>query len=109
MEYCVYLGHVRGGTIRPEITMVKAVELFAVPEMKKQVRAFLGLMGYYRKFIPDYAAIAAPLSDLTRKSAPNNVCWNEKCEQAFNQLKKLLCTSLVLRNPDFTKKFSWSG
>ena len=52
------------------------------------------------KFIPNYATVAAPLTDLTRKSPPNN----ERCEEAFNELKKL-CTSPVLRNHDFSKQF----
>ena len=74
MEYCIYLGHVvGGGALRPEALKVEAVEQFKAPETKKQVRAFLGLTGYYRKFIPNYATIAAPLTDLMRKSAPNNV------------------------------------
>ena len=81
------------------------MDSFAVPVTKKQVRAFLGLTGYYRKFIPDYASLAAPLTDLTKKTAPNNVCWNVQCEEAFKELKRLLCTSPVLRNPDFSRRF----
>ena len=58
----------------PESSKVDAVKFFEVPLMKKQVRMFLWLTGYYRKFIPNnYATVAAPLTDLTRKSAPNNV------------------------------------
>ena len=103
MQYCVYFGHmVGGGTVRPEATKVETVKQFAIPETKKQVRAFLG---YYRKFIPSYATVAAPLTDLTRKSAPNNVCWNDDCDRASKELKELLCTSPVLRNPDFTRPF----
>ena len=67
----MYLGHVvGGGTVQPEASKVETVKQFVVPETKKQVRAFLGLTGYYRKFIPNYASVAAPLTDLTRKSAP---------------------------------------
>ena len=106
VEQCVYLGHVvGGGTVRPEASKVKTVEEFAVPTTKKGVRAFLGLTGYYRKFIPNYSSVPAPLTDLTRKSAPNNVCWNSKCDKAFKELKKLLYTSPVLRNPDIARPF----
>ena len=49
--------------------------------------------------------MAAPLTDLTWKSAPNNVCWNSKCDDPFKELKKLLCTSPVFRNPDFLRRF----
>lgn len=69
------------------------------------MRAFLGLMGYYRRFIPNYASVAAPLTDLTKKIAPSNVVWNGECDKAFKELKKLLCTSPVLRNPDFSRRF----
>ena len=47
------------------------------PSTKKQVRSFMGLAGYYKDFIPNFAAIAAPLSDLTRKGQPNKVEWGE--------------------------------
>ena len=62
MDQCVYLG-------QPELSKVEAVQQW------KQVRAFLGLTGYYRKFIPQYASIAAPLTDLTKKFAPTSIAW----------------------------------
>ena len=106
MDHCVYLGHVvGGGKIQPEASKIDVVDSFVVPTTKKQVRAFLGLTGYYRKFIPNYASVAAPLTDLTKKTAPNNVCWNQQCDKAFKELKRLLCTSPVLRNPDFSRRF----
>ena len=66
---------------------------------------FLGLSGYYRKMIPNYSTIAAPLTDLTTKSAPNKVIWSTKCRTAFQTLKKLLCSPPVLKSPDFSKTF----
>ena len=106
MQTCTYLGHIVGnGVVQPEVTKLAAVENFAVPESKKQVRAFLGLTGYYRKFIPNYAEVAAPLTDLTKKNAPNAVVWTEQCDRAFQKLKKLLCSVPVLNSPDFTKQF----
>ncbi len=63
MTQCSYLGHVVGGrTVAPELSKIEAVQNFNIPKTKKQVRAFLGLTGYCRKFIKDYARIAAPLS-----------------------------------------------
>ena len=74
MCQCTYLGHVVGnGLICPETTKVEAVQTFPTPGLKTDVRAFLGLTGYYRKFIPGYATVSSVLSDLTRKSAPNRV------------------------------------
>ena len=81
------------------------MQSFARLETKTQVRGFLGLTGYYRRFIPDGAIVAAPLTDLTRKSAPNIVQWSEACNNAFKELKDLLCGSSILSSPDFLKPF----
>ena len=106
MEQCLYLGHIVGnGMVRPEMSKVEAISAFATPRTKKEVRVFLGLTGYYRKFIPDFATIAAPLTDLTRKTAPNLVNWSQECEEAFVELKARMCSSPVLRSPDFAKPF----
>ena len=107
MEECVYLGHVVGnGVVRPEISKVAAVQSFKQPTTKKEVRIFLGLTGYYRKFIPNYASVSAPLSDLTRRNRPNQVEWSTLCEESFVRLKQLLCTDPILQSPDFTKQFT---
>ena len=99
---CVYLGN---GSVEPELSKLQAVKTFPLPEKKRQVRGFLGLTGYYRRFIPDYASQAAPLTDLTRKSAPNTVKWTRKCNEVFETLKQCLCSGPVLRSPDFDKTF----
>ena len=106
MKLCVHLGHVVGnGMVQPEESKVNAVKSFPQPGTKHQVRGFLGLTGYYRRFIPYYAAIATPLMDLTKKTSPNIVLWDEKCAEAFERLKNYLCSNSVLRSPDFTKPF----
>ena len=106
MAQCIYLGHVVGsGEVRPDTTKVEAVKQFPVPIIKKNVRTFLGLTGYYRRFIPDYSTIAAPLIDLTKNNAPSKVIWTSKCDNAFGKLKSLLCTEPILTSPDFTKAF----
>ena len=103
-DSCVYLGHkVGNGTVRPEDAKIASIKALTQPEMKKDVRTFLGITGYYRRFIPNYASVAAPLTDLTRKAAPNKVVWDEKCGHAFNELKDCLCQQPVLRSPDFEK------
>ena len=91
--------------VQPEGNKVNAVKYFPQLETKHQVRGFLGLTGYYSRFIPNYAAIDTSLTDLTRKSSPNVVLWDEKCAEAIEQLKNYLCSSSVLRSPDFTKPF----
>ena len=72
---------------------------------EKDVKSFLGLTGYYRKFVPNYAEIAAPLTDLTTKKKPDKIKWTSECEKAFEDLKIALCSDPVLRNPDSDKAF----
>ena len=106
MAQCIYLGHVVGnGLVRPEPSKIDAVMSFPIPQTKKQVRAFLGVTGYYQKFIPDFASVAAPLTDLIRKNCPDRVVWTPECESAFLKLKNRLCSDPVLRSPDFTRPF----
>ena len=102
---CSYLGHIVGnGEVRPGIDKIQAVADFPRPENTKDVRSFLGLSGYYRRFIPDYATIALPLTDLTRKRS-KSITWTAECENAFQQLKARLTREPVLKSPDFSKPF----
>uniref|UniRef100_A0A1X7SMY3 Reverse transcriptase domain-containing protein n=1 Tax=Amphimedon queenslandica TaxID=400682 RepID=A0A1X7SMY3_AMPQE len=105
-DHCSYLGHIiGGGKVQPELDKLHAVKEYPVPKTKKEVRGFLGLAGYYRRFIPNFSAIASPLSDLTKKMEPTAVKWTTSCDKAFNLLKDLLCQSPVLHSPDFSKEF----
>ena len=70
---------------------------------KKQVRAFLGLAGYYRRFLPDYAGKVK--TDLTQKHLPDSVVWTRECDTAFKDLKEALSSQPILRNPDFQCPF----
>ena len=106
MAQCVYLGHVvGGGRVWVEESKVGAIQRMPRPHTKRDVRAFLGLSGYYRKFIPGYASIATALSDLTRKAQPEQVIWTADCEEAFGRLKTLLCSAPVLRAPDLENSY----
>ena len=69
------------------------------------MRTFLGLIGYYRQFMPNFASVAAPLTDLTKKSAPSSEVWNDECEKALQALKDTLCFDPVLNSPDVKKGF----
>ncbi|CAM5079113.1 unnamed protein product [Natator depressus] len=101
-----YLGHQVGqGTINPLQAKVDAIQKWPVPKSKKQVQSFLGLAGYYRRFLLHYRQIAAPLTDLTKKKQPNAVQWTQECQKAFNQVKVTLMSDPVLRAPDFDKPF----
>jgi len=98
MKEAQYLGHViGGGKVRPDPKKVQAVRDYPTPSSKKDIRAFLGLTGYYRKFIPHFATLAAPLSDLTRKCQPEKIKWNSSCEEAFQKLKAALQESPIIK------------
>lgn len=100
------LGYVVGDQrLRPDQEKIKAIEEAPRPETKKQVRSFLGLASFYRRFIPNFSAIAIPLSDLTRKGLANKVEWNANHEKAFLSLKKMLTSSPVLKLPDLSQEF----
>ena len=58
-----------------------------------------------RRFIENYATLAVPLTDLTKKSMPDSVVWTAECEASFKSLKRALCQSPVLRSPDFKRQF----
>ncbi|WVZ85345.1 hypothetical protein U9M48_032284 [Paspalum notatum var. saurae] len=73
------------------------------PQTVTEIRSFLGLAGYYRRFIKDFSKIAKPMTALTQKNA--KFAWSPKCEEAFRTLKKLLTSAPVLAQPDITKPF----
>ena len=103
---CVYLDHVVGnGSVKPMDRKVSAVKNFREPQTKKDVRSFLGLSGYYRKFVPNFSTVATPLSELTRKNMPKKVIWTTKCDQAFLELKEALTRAPILMTPDWTLPF----
>ncbi|CAM4608181.1 unnamed protein product [Leuciscus chuanchicus] len=101
-----YLGfHLGHGQVRPQIDKTAAVATCPRPKTKKEVRQFLGLAGYYRRFVPNYSDLASPLTDLTKKEVPDTVPWTEQCQQAFTQLKAALCGGPLLHAPDFSLPF----
>ena len=107
-EFCqaqvTYLGHVVGqGQVKPLTTKVEAIANFPQPESKRQLMRFLGMAGYYRRFCPNFAAVAEPLTQLLNKRA--KFIWSEKCDKAFEKLKAMLQSAPVLRAPDFGSPF----
>ena len=105
-EVC-YLGYILGGgTIRPQVSKVDAIRNAQPPSTKKGVRSFLGLVGWYRRFVPNFSSRAAPLTDLTCKASPNKVVWTVECEAAFRDLKESMCFEPVLQRPDFSLPFT---
>jgi transposase InsO family protein len=90
-----YLGfEINAGTIKPGARKTKAVSEFARPQNVRQVRQFLGLTGYFRQFVKDYAFIAKPLTQLTKKDHPWT--WDETTEVSFTALRDALVRRPVL-------------
>lgn len=99
-----YLGHiVTPQGIKPCPNKIKAVQEFPKPRNLKQLKSFLGLANYYRRFIKDFAKIAYPLHRLTKKSV--NFDWSQECQEAFDKLKTTLISAPILIYPDFAKEF----
>jgi hypothetical protein len=82
---------------------VKEVLEWKLPTTVSEVQSFLGLAGYYHRFIPNFSKIAKPITELLKKG--NKYLWSEACDEAFKHLKRLLTTSPVLTQPDTTKPF----
>nr|GEZ91624.1 putative reverse transcriptase domain-containing protein [Tanacetum cinerariifolium] len=94
-----FLGHVvnRDG-IHVDPSKVESVKNWKTPELSTEIRSFLGLAGYYRRFIENFSKIAKPLTLLTQKN--KKYVWGDKQDEAFRILKEKLCNALLLALPD---------
>ena len=111
-----YLGHIISGEgITPVPKNLESLEHMPPPQNPKEVKQFLGLAGYFRKFVPQFANIACPLNALTRKGV--EFVWTEVCQESFELLKQKLLEKpiLVYIDPNksyvlFTEasKYAWS-
>ena len=99
-----FLGHQvsRQGTA-PDPRNIEKVQAFPSPISIKDVKSFLSLASYYRRFVPKFSAIAEPLISLTRKDV--DFCWNKDCDSAFLELPGALVKCPVLAFPDFNESF----
>jgi hypothetical protein len=98
-----YLGHLVGKDgVRVDLKKTEAMQDWTHLKTLKSLRGFLGLTGYYRKFVKNYGKIAAPLTALLKN---NSFTWTPAASQAFQTLKMTKCTTPVLALPDFTKTF----
>ena len=99
-----FLGHVISeGGVAVQQHKVDAVAKWPRPQCVSDVRKFLGLTSYYRRFVAGHSSLSAPLSDLTRKDTP--FVWGEKEEDSFQQLKAALASAPVLITPDNSKPY----
>lgn len=99
-----YLGHiVSADGVEPEPGKLSSVRDFPRPTGVRGVREFLGLIGYYRRHVRDFARIAKPLTALTKKNT--EFLWSDEAQAAFEELKETLVTAPLLRYPDFSRPF----
>ena len=96
-----YLGHIISAKgISPNPDKVRAVRDYPVPTSVRAIREFLGIAGYYRRFIPNFAKVAQPLYHLIKKDV--QYMWSSACQEAFTRLKELLTSPPVLAYPILT-------
>ncbi|WVZ80626.1 hypothetical protein U9M48_028085 [Paspalum notatum var. saurae] len=104
LKEVAFLGHIlsaKGVAVDP--SKVEDVLNWKQPQTMTEIQSFLGLAGYYRRFIKDFSKIAKPMTALTQKNA--KFAWSSKCEEAFGTLKTLLTAAPILAQPDITKPF----
>jgi hypothetical protein len=104
LEKISFLGHIltaEGVVVDPG--KVETVSNWQQPTNVSKIRSFLGLAGYYRRFIEGFSKIARPMTELLKKEKKFN--WTESCEKSFQELKRRLTTALVLTLPDIQRDF----
>ncbi|KAL0902756.1 hypothetical protein ABMA27_000562 [Loxostege sticticalis] len=100
----IYLGHtLTQEGLKPNEDKIKAIKKFPIPATQKEIKSFLGLVGYYRKFIPDFAKMTKPMTKCLKKNA--KVTHTPEFIDSFNKSKDILCNAPVLQYPDFEKPF----
>ena len=98
------LGHIcTPQGIRPDPKKVRAIKEYPIPKTVKDIRSFVGLAGYYRRHVPDFARLAQPLTNLTKKDVPFE--WTSDQQRGSDELKRILSTEPLLIYPDFSQPF----
>ena len=99
-----FLGHIlSAGGVAVDPKKIASILEWKTPVNIKNIREFLGLAGYYRKFVKDFSKIAKPMTELLKKEKP--FVWSPECEASFQELKLKLTTAPILIMPDINKNF----
>lgn len=105
MKSLRYLGYIVGEAgISPDPEKTASIKDYVQPKNVKDIRRLLGLAGWYRRFIPNFAIVTAPLTQLLKKNVTKFV-WTKEAEEAMEVIKSILSTAPVLANPDYNKPF----
>ncbi|CAG9092967.1 unnamed protein product [Plutella xylostella] len=104
-EEIEFLGHILNKNgLKPNQKKIDAIRKFPIPKTLKEIRGFLGLIGYYRKFVPGLSKIVKPLTEATKKNATIDIN-NKQYLEAIETCKHLLTNAPILAFPDFNKTF----
>ena len=104
LEKVAFLGHILTAEgVAVDSEKVEAVSNWQQPTNVSEIRSFLGLAGYYRRFIEGFSKIARPMTELLKKD--KKFTWTESCERSFQELKNRLTTAPVLTLPDIHRDF----
>ena len=99
-----YLGYIVGqGKVFPPLSKVEAIAKIPRPAQKRDLQRFLGMIGYYRRFVTNFSDVTAPLTELLKKGKKFE--WTPECEHAFQTVKSLLTNRPILHSPDFGNSF----
>ena len=96
---------VGGGSIQPQDRKIEKILEMRKPETKKELRSFLGTVGFHQKYIDKYAEKGKALTDLLKKGEPNQIKWDAESNESFQTLKTALTQKPILRLPNFEKQF----
>ena len=107
-EFCTsetkFLGYeINSDGIRPDSGKIESVKKYPEPRTRKEVKRFLGLASYYRKFIPDYSTVTEPINRLLKKDTIFE--WTRTCQKSFDEIKERLVNPPILAFPDFRRPF----
>ena len=99
-----YLGYIVGhGKVCPPLKKVEAISNLSQPQNRRELQRFLGMIGYYRRFVMNFSDVIAPLTDLLKKD--KKFIWSPECQVSFETIKNLLMCQPILASPNFDLPF----
>lgn len=102
---CAFLGHIVSTEgIKPNTEQINAIRKFPIPKTQKEIKSFLGLLGYYRKFIQDFSKLTKPLTECLKKG--RKVIIDDRYLRTFETCKDILMNDPLLQYPDFSRPFN---